>query len=463
MKGKRIVALILAALLLWALGGCAAKEFTPAEARQGVVRVYTVLDLNLYTESGAYVGTMEKAIEGVGSAFGVGKAGQETDVFVTNAHVVSEPDGRVTMNGQVYIGEYVVNGVYLLTDDYAYNTSSGELDLSRAVPCTVIYLGDEASGEDVAVLRAAEPVEGRIALPLQRDEADLEVGDAVTALGYPVLSDNATSEGHMLADVDDVTVTTGSAARFFEGEDVTSAYNNGRVIQTTAEINGGNSGGPLLDEHGAVVGINTFVTDDGDRFTTSGYYAVRIQYAKSALDGLNIEYDVYGDGGVSPLLVAGVILAVLVVIGIVVAVVVAASKSKPAPAPEPAPAPVPEPAPTPVSPAPPADPNALRLVGISGTFAGRRFAVNGQVRIGRNPAQNDLVYPAGTKGVSGAHCTLLVENGRVLLKDLGSTYGTFLQDGRRIAANQPVELRPGESFYLASPQEKFQIVKKGGM
>ena len=106
--------------------------------------------------------------------------------------------------------------------------------------------------------------------------------------------------------------------------------------------------------------------------------------------------------------------------------------------------------------------NGLRIQGVAGQFAGRRFAVAGQLRIGRDPARNDLVYPAESQGVSGVHCVLIADGGRLLLQDLGSTYGTFV-GGNRLAANAPVELRAGDRFCLGSEQETFIIVRKGEM
>ena len=102
----------------------------------------------------------------------------------------------------------------------------------------------------------------------------------------------------------------------------------------------------------------------------------------------------------------------------------------------------------------------LRIQGVAGRFASRRFAVTGQLRIGRDPARNDLVYPADSQGVSGVHCVLLADGGRLLVQDLGSTYGTFV-GGNRLAANAPVELRVGDRFCLGSEQETFVIARKG--
>lgn len=106
--------------------------------------------------------------------------------------------------------------------------------------------------------------------------------------------------------------------------------------------------------------------------------------------------------------------------------------------------------------------SGLRIQGVTGSFAGRRVALPRQLRIGRDPQRNDLVYPAGTQGISGVHCVLLVENGTVYIKDLGSTYGTFV-GGRRLAANETVPLRVGDRFSLGSDRETFQIAQKGGV
>ena len=59
--------------------------------------------------------------------------------------------------------------------------------------------------------------------------------------------------------------------------------------------------------------------------------------------------------------------------------------------------------------------------------------------------------------------TVMVDGVTVWLKDLGSTYGTFLEGGRRLAANETVQLRIGEKFYLGSEREAFVIAPKGGI
>ena len=75
-----------------------------------------------------------------------------------------------------------------------------------------------------------------------------------------------------------------------------------------------------------------------------------------------------------------------------------------------------------------------------------------------------LVYQEGTPGVSARHCQIYFDRreGVFVVTDLGSTYGTFLGSGQRLAANQPVLLKPGDRFSLASPQETFVLLRKGG-
>jgi pSer/pThr/pTyr-binding forkhead associated (FHA) protein len=55
-----------------------------------------------------------------------------------------------------------------------------------------------------------------------------------------------------------------------------------------------------------------------------------------------------------------------------------------------------------------------------------------------------------------------LSGGQVTLTDLGSSYGTFLAGGQKLAPNQPVTLRVGDRFYLGSEKEGFVITGKGG-
>ena len=84
------------------------------------------------------------------------------------------------------------------------------------------------------------------------------------------------------------------------------------------------------------------------------------------------------------------------------------------------------------------------------------------MRLGRDPARNDLVVPASTHGVSGAHCVLSSRGNSLVLKDVGSSYGTFLANGRRLAAGEEAEIREGDRFWLGSERESFVVVRKEG-
>ena len=231
-----------------------------AASRNGVVRVLT---FDKYGNS--YVG----------SAFGVGRTGEEPTYFVTNHHVVSDEDGDP------------MTSLYILKD--GLDLASGELDWSNTVPCYIVYRDDNGA-PDLAVIRTEEPVAGRTTLPLMKDvNEELEAGVTVYALGYPASAD-ITSNG-LLGAVEDVTVTNGIVSRMAEY----ALMENTRIIQHTASINGGNSGGPLITAEGAVVGINTQVFNGNglDGFEVNHYASIQIDYAISILDDLNIRYTVY--------------------------------------------------------------------------------------------------------------------------------------------------------------------------
>lgn len=463
---KRKIGAILAVLVLLAsMPAALAAKNAAADSRSGVVRVLSLYEVYL-VDLDLKLGETSA----VGSAFGVGRAGQETDLFVTNRHVVGDSTEIWTMYQayQFALGKAQADAMaqetpqihdmttqidfklvraYLLKDDYAFSSATG-LDTSRVVPCSVLYQAREDE-PDLAVLRAAEPLEGRKALPLAPAEGGgVSVGDTVYALGYPLSADAATTDENHNTDyagsVESVTITTGVVSRF-----VDYATENARIIQHDAAINGGNSGGPLINDKGAVVGVNTIgfnLTGMDNAATTNHSGSVVSEHVMKVLDSLDIQYDTYR-GGPSPALIIGIAVGVAGAAAVILLLRKKTGGKKAAETAVPASA---------VS-------GELRLQGVSGAFAGRRFPISGQVRIGRDPARNDLVYPANTPGVSGAHCVLTVENGQLWLKDLGSSHGTFLPGGNRLTANQPVRLSPGDRFCLGSETEMFQIAVKGGV
>lgn len=100
------------------------------------------------------------------------------------------------------------------------------------------------------------------------------------------------------------------------------------------------------------------------------------------------------------------------------------------------------------------------LEGVGGHFNGRRLALSpgSPVVLGRDPARCTAVYPSNTKGVSGLHCRITVSGNEILLTDCGSTYGTFLAGGQRLAPDVPCRLKSGDTFYLAEPQNTFRVI-----
>lgn len=135
---------------------------------------------------------------GVGSGFVL-----PGGIVVTNRHVVDEPR-EVTVNtwdGQTLQAD--VAGVAVDSD------------------LAILQLGDDA-GLPVAELRTT-PV---------------EVGEPIVVVGYP--------------DGGPATVTTGTVLGLVDGELLGEPAN---VLRIDAEIRQGNSGGPVLDQQGRVVGV----------------------------------------------------------------------------------------------------------------------------------------------------------------------------------------------------------------
>jgi Do/DeqQ family serine protease len=125
---------------------------------------------------------------------------------------------------------------------------------------------------DVAVLEVRPREEERLPVLTFADSDSLRVGDWVLALGNPLGLDFSVTAGIVSARGRQITGRTGALEAF---------------IQTDAAVNPGNSGGPLVDLLGRVVGVNTAIVG-GPRFVGYGF-AVPIDLARRVVNDL-LEY-----------------------------------------------------------------------------------------------------------------------------------------------------------------------------
>ncbi|MBQ8041111.1 MAG: FHA domain-containing protein [Lachnospiraceae bacterium] len=100
-----------------------------------------------------------------------------------------------------------------------------------------------------------------------------------------------------------------------------------------------------------------------------------------------------------------------------------------------------------------------KLLAVDGAFAGAIFPLDSEIVLGRSVEGSDIVYDNDTPGISRKHCSIRpTEDGQVLIKDLGSTSGTFFTDGVKLSPNVSYRIQRGECFYLATKRETYKIM-----
>lgn len=175
--------------------------------------------------------TLNKKQQGLGSGLIVDEKG----CIITNWHVIRDVDTiSVFLKDNPHKYEAKVIGSDPKTD-----LALIKIDAER--PLSVVNLGDSGS---------------------------IKLGEKVMAIGNPTGVS--------------ATVTTGIVSGKGSRGSVITQYED--FIQTTAEINSGNSGGPLVNMNAEVIGINTFI-DNPEVFGKTGF-AIPVNIAKHVFNHL---------------------------------------------------------------------------------------------------------------------------------------------------------------------------------
>lgn len=183
------------------------------------------------------------------------------------AGIVINRDGQILTNAHV-VTDNATKAVYPVIEVYYRpDTVTGDYrqDLSHPVRATIGPITPEL---DLAVLNVGRLPADTAVLPLGRSRG-IVPGTSVVAIGHP-------EQGGLW------TLTKGIiSARINDANNVSGK----NMFQTDASINRGNSGGPLIDAGGAVIGVNTEMARKApDGLTiTSVNFAIRSDVARQWL------------------------------------------------------------------------------------------------------------------------------------------------------------------------------------
>jgi S1-C subfamily serine protease len=232
-----------------AAGGSEVVQATQVAARDAAltddesinVRVYrqaSAAVANILTKATEYDFFMDPVpVEGAGSGFVIDSRGY----ILTNFHVVQE-------------------------------AQSIEVVLGDRTRYSAKFIGADQRN-DVAMIKIEPKGKTLVALPLG-DSSKLQVGQKVLAIGNPFGFQS--------------TLTTGVVSALGRTVQTSQSTFIDEAIQTDAAINRGNSGGPLINSHGEVIGINSAIyTPSG---TTAGIgFAIPVNTAKRIAHDLMTE------------------------------------------------------------------------------------------------------------------------------------------------------------------------------
>ena len=169
----------------------------------------------------------------------------------------------VTADGQIVTNNHVVQGSKQIGVIFKPAVEGAALQPADVRRAEVVKVDEVA---DLALIKVATVPAGVIPLQLG-DSSALQVGADVNAIGHP------TGEAW--------TYTRGVVSqirRAYEWSGGDPVRHEVTVIQTQTPLNPGNSGGPLLDAKGEIVGVNSFI-GEGEGLN----YAVSVEDVKSFL------------------------------------------------------------------------------------------------------------------------------------------------------------------------------------
>lgn len=255
---RTAAAATLLALVAGVAGGYAALRFSDEPATTAATAVTAVSDGSVTQALAKVAAAVSPSVVEIGvtssdsTSSGSGFVWRSDGLIVTNAHVVSGAGDGATLSVTFADGSKA-NATVVATD----------------------------SAHDVALIKAAG-VSGLTPVTLG-SSSSVHIGDTVLAIGSPIGLENTVTSGIVSALHREVQISDGNGGPFRPSTTTTLKD----AIQTDAAVNPGNSGGPLVDARGHVIGMTTAMASvNGDSGSNGLGFAIPVDTVRSAVTAL---------------------------------------------------------------------------------------------------------------------------------------------------------------------------------
>jgi len=330
-----------------------------------------------------------------GSSFPISK-----DIFVTNFHVIEDSKFSKDYKTKALVG--VINGSYQTIE-------------------TKLLVSDEKRDLAIIQIIGLDKRPLNLLSGLEDNQIRDSISDRVVySIGFPGSSDMM-QEGKITQNNIVPTSKRGIISKFTKFVIDSNSNREIAMIETDATVNEGNSGGPLINECGRVVGINEMkiISSDIDNV----YYAIRVDELIALLDESGIEYNkesgLCGENRDKYLYISIGLLALL--IGLMVYLWL----------------------------------NRKREFYLKGVVEGAKSIrlESKELIIGRSFSADITI---SNEMLSKEHLAIKISGNRVIVTDLGSTNGSYI-DGKKIEPRESIVLTKGSKLILGSEEVVYVL------
>ncbi len=436
---RKIIVVLLALSFLGCMFGAATAQGRGTKILEQVSKSTVRIELQKTINLANFLdiaGAGSTTVKGSGTGFFI-----NDHQIITNHHVISS-SYLIFQTLLDYISDDASSLLETIYDEFWFESAEGDY-------VNVVYSvngNDSIQGLvvadwpdlDLAVVEIDPNFSKRVPLKLSNG-SNIQVGMDIYVVGYPgvMQSDKLT--------YDNAAITAGVLSKLTKSQEgIFRTSTPFTQLNFDATVNHGNSGGPIVDRDGNVIGVVSSMTNIQRGIA---YFGIHVDEVIAKLNSRSYTYFPAKNSN----------LLLWIAVGVLGAAVIAAAIllfRKPTPK---------------TSVVPEAEKkqqssSSASVDGLTGQFTGQRKSLSQSkdMVFGKDPSACTVVFAESERTVSRKHCRIHFSNTyqRDVIQDLGSQNGTVLLRGssqKKVPSNSGIALKNGDVIYIPNKNNSFRV------